>query len=713
MAQRRIFNFEEDDKTDLLNRQHIAPIPAGRYRGFDYDAVASTGHTLVLKHTSTGYSEVDSSLAILNNQGLIRTQQGVNIVENAPVSITVADNVINGYPRIDLIVAEHEYVAVTGGVDAAYVQIIGTASSTPAIPALTVPSKQVIIGYLYWPASGTDLDFAGVTYTPASSPKFNGEIAHFLSQFMEDATIASGVLSSAISANAYKVANVISSYIEIDTLDFPFSHSTNQSNEINVLHLYTLQRLKFVSSGNISVGSPVHIEAGSVVTLIDLRNTSIGGGTSSFIVMRGNEVNRDKITKLFSQLVFNGGTASISLMNGGVTLDNKGNYYELSYDFNSIDIAGIVSTLSLADSAIAPSTSGGLIFLKLINTGAALPNGGNLSNGGATTGFKSFSTQLGTDIPIFDGDTLILLETDTAYNILLQTGSKVNLTKLYNDYHALTQTEEKVYTKAVSTGWKSLGSGNFNTTTGVLTITDEGNSFICTVPTGDLGGILKDVKISRNGAGAVDCPNGMIINLKFIQASYLLGVSESFMINVGASSNILCSVDDAIRFAGGASGFYHLGVPTNLEVFTLRKSNTKWDIIAISPDAGVYTRLKTLEALQVLEAWRVIGATGQPTFVSGYTPFAGSPPRFRKNGLGMVTLAGMVVVPSTFVSSAVVTTLPVGYRPAYDMQKLAADNASLSPVDLFISSNGDIRFYSTVNIASRMVYLDDTHFYNT
>jgi len=158
MAQTIFWTFKQDDSTDSLNRSTLGMLPAGLYRGFDYDNFSS-GTTLLLNHTTSGYTEVDAALNISGSKGAIRTKQGAMVIEDAGVTVPLTGNSA-GNPRIDYIVCEHEYTAIVGGTAAIYAQVQGTAAASPAPPTLPNPEKQVVIGIIYWPASTTTIQNA-------------------------------------------------------------------------------------------------------------------------------------------------------------------------------------------------------------------------------------------------------------------------------------------------------------------------------------------------------------------------------------------------------------------------------------------------------------------------------------------------------------------------------------------------------------------------
>jgi len=170
MAQKRIFEFEADDSTFEINQRYSELIKPGLYHGFD--AQLNTGLNLVLEHTTSGVVTVDEDELYTDPKGVYITKQGVTIKEDE--SIVIPIDVGGSLPRIDLIVAEHIYLQVTGGQPSIYSVIKGTPSATPVPPSLTTERRQLILGMLYVPANMSSLDDANVVYTKSIQPDFAG-----------------------------------------------------------------------------------------------------------------------------------------------------------------------------------------------------------------------------------------------------------------------------------------------------------------------------------------------------------------------------------------------------------------------------------------------------------------------------------------------------------------------------------------------------------
>lgn len=675
MAQQRFFNWEADDYTDSFNRQQLAPIPPGLYRGFELDPTTS-GLNLKLYHDLTGYRETDDSLTISPRLGMVRSKQGVNVIEDAAITILVTSNSANAEPRIDIIAMEHEYTQITGGTTAGYIVIPGTPATSPLPPGLTFPEKQVLMGYLYWPAGAIDLSDPGIVYTKVAPPRFNDDVESVLltgwqivtgrktfqhiTQLQNPLTynIGTQALTSSVDSNQYFFPNSSTNYIEVSTLTLPWFTALNTTGfETNRICIRTLQRLRFISGGNIDVIDPIHIEAGETVEFI-----VVAGPGMTYYLVRGNEVRKDKATKMFSQFVQAMGTATVDLSGGIINLDGKGNYYEVSFDFAATILQGISDTSALTDFFGPGSEAGGMICLKLINTNVDPSTTGTFLEGlsliGGKKGVEGFG---GSDMVLNDGDMMFLVEHSTHYSMVSYSGPVVNVLKLHNDYHAFIQPEEHKWNKTQSTGWKVLAPAAFNPTTGVLAITDEGNSFSALITTGDVGAGLKDIQIKRGSAAAVPVPEGLIVSIKFTMYNYVVGVSEPSYIDLSPSSNITSAISDFSKFPTGSVNVLHMIGDTypNSDVFTFRKSNGKWDIIATAEQPDVWARIKALDAIQYAAGtWHTVGAAGEPAYTTG----AGTI-RFKKDTHNVIRFDGTYTNVTTSTGVFSLFTLPSGYAP--------------------------------------------------
>lgn len=169
MAQERWWNWQDDDSTFRLNWKDLGIHEPGRYRGFDGD-LNFAPLQLRLHHQTTGVVKTKFDFSLSNKIGVWLSKQGCVVTEDTELIVPISAG--NTQPRIDIIVATHEYIQVVGGSPATYSVISGTPSLTPVIPTLPFPTKQVILGQLYVPANMTSLNGVGVVYTQSNIPNF-------------------------------------------------------------------------------------------------------------------------------------------------------------------------------------------------------------------------------------------------------------------------------------------------------------------------------------------------------------------------------------------------------------------------------------------------------------------------------------------------------------------------------------------------------------
>ncbi len=168
MAQKRHIEYLSDDISFQFNEFLVGLIPPGLYRGFDFSPTNNL--FLELNHETRGFSYAKKDGTISSKIGVVRSKQGVLITEDEPIILQVSANVAAN-PRIDLVVCEHKYEEIAGGIAAEYFIIEGTPNITPTVPTLTNPNFQVIIGEVYLPANTSVLDAAGVIYTRPQLPE--------------------------------------------------------------------------------------------------------------------------------------------------------------------------------------------------------------------------------------------------------------------------------------------------------------------------------------------------------------------------------------------------------------------------------------------------------------------------------------------------------------------------------------------------------------
>ncbi|MCB9047629.1 MAG: hypothetical protein H6550_15960 [Chitinophagales bacterium] len=434
MAQTLYHTYKANDSTDALNRKDLAMLPEGLYKGFDYDSDNSSGTTLTLFHETTGYVDVAVDQTASDPKGAIKTKQGMIVVEDEAIAISITGNAA-GNPRIDIIYLEHERVETVGGAAATYGQIAGTAAATPTIPSLTYPNKQVIIGYIYWPASTTDISDASVRYVR--------NVLSLLHEYMKGTlssmtyTAGTKELITNVRSNWYYVANIDSNYKEVELITTP-------NDGFEVIHIFTMQKLRIDTTGAFLVNAPtvgdILIEPGEVVSFIKLAGTIASGVSDYYVLLGGGSVRRANAEKLTGQLIPTKGTATIDLDNGHITLNGDGNFYVVSFDFTALtdgEIKAITTFQNRWDGLATRTKEGAQVILKLVNTGTA---GTTITIvDGATPDTSAFAT--------LDTSAINPNVTDGAYFSIIEEASAWTLFRMYaggwvdgNDYTANTDT---------------------------------------------------------------------------------------------------------------------------------------------------------------------------------------------------------------------------------------------------------------------------------
>jgi hypothetical protein len=163
MAQKRRWNYLDDDATKDLNRWLTGIINPGLYFGFDFNPTANMNLNLI--HSTTGFKDVDDLEVESGFQSLLVTRQGTVIKEDAAITINSIANGDATHPRIDIVVVTHTYSELSGGTQALYSIIQGTPAASPVAPALANALTQTKIGELLIPANTTALNQGGVTWT--------------------------------------------------------------------------------------------------------------------------------------------------------------------------------------------------------------------------------------------------------------------------------------------------------------------------------------------------------------------------------------------------------------------------------------------------------------------------------------------------------------------------------------------------------------------
>lgn len=166
MAQKRFWNYRDDDSTASFIRWLLGVLDAGRYKGFDFSP--NPGMNLTLNHDTSGSMQIRDDLSEIAT-GLIITRQGVIVQEDEALTLPISTTSAN--PRIDIIVLTHRYEANLTGLPASYAIIQGVPAVSPIAPQVADAKTDIILGELYLPANCTNLNQAGVVYSQSKVPR--------------------------------------------------------------------------------------------------------------------------------------------------------------------------------------------------------------------------------------------------------------------------------------------------------------------------------------------------------------------------------------------------------------------------------------------------------------------------------------------------------------------------------------------------------------
>jgi hypothetical protein len=144
--QHRLRDFKEPLGSFMHNIMNLGILNPGRYAGFD--EIQLTGELAFTLAHASGPIFKDTNNVNNGPVGVYVTPQGMIIMETDAIpGFAVETNAGNSSERYDLLVANHQYLENEGGDAATYSIIKGPIGST-ALPALTNPSFQTVIGIL-------------------------------------------------------------------------------------------------------------------------------------------------------------------------------------------------------------------------------------------------------------------------------------------------------------------------------------------------------------------------------------------------------------------------------------------------------------------------------------------------------------------------------------------------------------------------------------
>lgn len=363
MAQKRYWNWQDNDSTFSLNQRDLLLLPEGRYKGFDKSATSNAWY-FHLGHLITGKTKVKQDLSYTPKVGMWKTLQGVIVEEDAVIELTITP--IPSIPsggRYDLIVGEHYYEEVTGGSTAIYKVITGVASTVPLIPVVTIPEKQVILGVLFVPYDATSINSVGVTWTQEDTPNFSSDstivktntfqaitgekLMSYIRFVGVEAQVfeAEEIIGLPSKSNLYYIENIHDDFINIGGFDNSFVGDYGWD-----FVIYTGQNLKIVDNGTV-MSAPVklseegeaYVNRGTNMKFFAFNGhpvTPYGGFTDPYFLGAASEVTtfgKHKMTGLVGSSYKEGSEADLYDLSV-FTLKLLGNYTKVDLGGSDIDV---------------------------------------------------------------------------------------------------------------------------------------------------------------------------------------------------------------------------------------------------------------------------------------------------------------------------------------------------------------------------------------
>jgi len=304
--EKRIFEFRADDLTFDINGQLNGVIGPGVYAGFD--AQLDSGLTLKLVHTQSGATFVDGNPAMVEDVGVLRTKQGTIIREDETIEVVISENTYTGghpeyHNRIDTIVCEHYHQEIIGGSQAQYYAIPGGQASDPVPPALTDPTKQTIVGYLFLPGGCASMDDTGVVFTKVPLP-YNPSLPERAYPATYD-SVWKKITSAYKNRAFYYLApgTVTGDYLEVGVIDL--------FTEPGLVATIISDQQFFISSGSgiRFSGSAVTMTVEAFEEIIVFHaGTTFGDPAGTHLILNTGKVYKDQVSKLYKMLINNIGT---------------------------------------------------------------------------------------------------------------------------------------------------------------------------------------------------------------------------------------------------------------------------------------------------------------------------------------------------------------------------------------------------------------------
>ena len=446
MAQFIFWNWQDDDSTKNLNHRSLGLHEPGRYRGFDAVSFAIPGGMVLrLEHTLTGVdcTKFDDPTFSVERRGVLLTKQGVVIHDNGALDFNINPN-SSGNPRIDLIIAEHNYVDIPGASIVIYSVIQGTPSATPSAPSLGLnPQIKTIIGELYIPNGTTALTDPGVVYTPALPPapsadptivrtfntqeitgnkKFSGGTLEKMAEALWSSNTLN--LQSSELNRFFLNAQGSSWYLAVTDIANPRAGAEGYR-----IRLTTYQKLMFQPGANMGTpgGKTLYVEPGEEVIIWDSwQLLGLNPAAHFWVVQKGGEANNSLPNKFREMQAFSQGTDFSLLSTGALALAKDGNSYEVTVSLGA-QVQGLVHH-EPSDFWIFTKPryfAGSFLFVKFKTS----PVNGDVTlvhNAVVASTAKKIITPSGSNVTVKDGSMCLFLEFRDRYELVSVLDTAVN-----------------------------------------------------------------------------------------------------------------------------------------------------------------------------------------------------------------------------------------------------------------------------------------------
>ena len=460
MAQRVYWNFKDDDSTlDLIHKD--SPIrPHGRYRGFDL--FSHSALNITLGHSANYWPKYDVEFTETQT-GVWVTKQGAVVTETETITVPIeANNTANS--RTDLIVGNHHYVSLTGGVVATYSVIkgteytsgqdlppgLGTGDGSSDNGANPVGTYDVILGTLIVPANSAS-DLSGAVFYPAPTPDFSNDnsIAHkdreqsytglqrFKTFHIEDLSTSAefrrytGVLTLPTYTDAFGNKVLHSSYVVTEnsaTNAFGYGDISSLSHDMDSVPTGFTIRLYFSDQAKLNASGSFKIDFQAYNEWVTIRKSN--DATESWFIESDRLLTTENA--IFEKnVVFQ--EVPVTLNAGAIdftTSGNEGNILKLEIDGGSFSVDFMATkNHRLVASQDKTDYKGGIYLLNIIRlNGATLTIKHDSSGSGSLQ--KPFHLAGLRDLKISQSTSLILVEGSDCWFVI---GAGDTLTRRVKD----------------------------------------------------------------------------------------------------------------------------------------------------------------------------------------------------------------------------------------------------------------------------------------